>query len=59
MLSISLGANPLSAPRVNWKSPYALTGMFNTCVVSLNLTYYVFNSPECVPQTFLKNVSDP
>ena len=36
MLSISLGANPLSAPRVNWKSPYALTGMFNTCVVSLN-----------------------
>ena len=36
MLSISLGPNPLSAPRVNWKSPYALTGMFNTCVVSLN-----------------------
>ena len=30
MLSISLGVNPLSTPKVNWKSPYALTGMFNT-----------------------------
>ena len=30
MSSILLRANPLSTPNVNWKSPYAPTGMFNT-----------------------------